>query len=45
MNTKTFKPSKLKLVQAVALGILTLAGNQANATDYTFSDLAASKQW
>ena len=38
MNTKTFKPYNHKLAQAVALGVLVLAANQAHATDYTFSD-------
>ena len=39
MNIKTFMPSKHKLVQAIALGVLTLAANQAYATAYDFSDL------
>ena len=39
MKVKNFKPSSHKLAQAVALGVLALAVNQAHATDYSFSDL------
>ena len=39
MNTKTIKPSKRKLAQALAIAVLALAANQAQATDYNFSDL------
>ena len=39
MKTKAFKPTRNKLAQAIALGVLALAANQAHATDYTFSDL------
>ena len=39
MGTKTFNPYKHKLAQAVALGVLALSANQAQAVNYTFSDL------
>jgi len=39
MNTKAIKPHHHKLAQAIALGVLALAANQAQATKYTFSDL------
>ena len=39
MKTKYYKHSKNKLSQAVALGLLSLAASQAQATDYSFNDL------
>ena len=39
MKTKIFTPSKRKLAQAVALGIVGLAASHAQAANYTFSDL------
>jgi len=39
MNNKVFKPTNHTLAQAVALGILALAAHQAQATDYSFTDL------
>ena len=39
MFTKTVNPYSYKLARAVVLGVLTLAAHQAQAVDYSFSDL------
>lgn len=39
MNNLTFSPTRHKLAQAVALGILSMAASSVQATNYTFSDL------
>ena len=39
MNNLSFNPTRRKLAQAVALGVLALAANQAQAVNYSFSDL------
>ncbi len=39
MTTKTIKPSHQKLAQAIAIAACALAANQAQAVNYTFSDL------
>ena len=39
MTTNRLTTSKHKLAQAIALGVLALAANQAQAANYTFSDL------
>ena len=39
MNSSTFKTDHFKLAHTLALGLLALAANPANATDYSFSDL------
>ena len=39
MHTKMVKPYNRKLAQAISLAILALAANQAQAVNYTFSDL------
>ena len=39
MKTKTSKSASYKLVHTLALGVLALAANQANASGYTFTAL------
>jgi len=39
MNNTIFKPTNHKLAQAIALTLTALAANQAQATDYSFTDL------